>query len=317
MVYVIIYKTYSKIGGFILNIKDFLFPFPTLYKSINRLNEKVKKLNQSESEKQRNYDYASNNENIEEKVLLESLKDTLETKRILEDKAKSTLIAVTITSSLIVNLLNSLHDMKSNSKLLLVLLAVVGFASLLYMVIAGVLSLYSIGEVNTYAKMFPEDYLLPEKEKRTLMADNVEYNYLYNLKRNNFMSTSYRCIITSISLLVFIYIITLIDLGVGYNSNNEVQESNIEGEVINSKITMLSDEISIYSKNIIELQKDLDDVIESEEVNEQKLNYIHASINDINKIIEENPNLETDEIKYLLINLEEQIERMCYVSDGN
>lgn len=300
-----------------MNIKDFLFPFPTLYKSIKKLNEKVEKLNQPENEKQRNYEYASNKENIDEKVFLESLKYTLETKKILEDKAKSTLIAITISSSLIVNLLKSLQDMKSNSILLLVLLVLVGFVSLLYMVIAGVLSLYSIGEVNTFAIMFPEDYLLHEKEKKTLMADNIEYNYLCNLKRNNFMSTSYRCMITSISLLVVIYIITVIDLGVGYNSNNEIQESNMEDEIIKSKISIISDEISNYSNNLVELRKYLADVIESEEVNEQKLIYIHASINYINKVIQENPNLETDEIKYLLINLEEQLEKVCYIRDGN
>lgn len=289
----------------VLNI---VFPFPTLFKATKSINKKIEKLSKSSQEEPYTYEYASNNKSIEEKILLDTLKDTIENKKILEDKAKSTLIAITISSTLIINILKFLQDIDSNSLFLTLLLAIVGFLSLLYMITAGVLSLYSIGEINTVATMYPEDNLLPEQEKKTQIADNIEHNYLNNLKRNNFMTTSYKCMISSISLLVVIFIISTIILGLGYKDKNVTQVYKDELESINSKLSVMSGEISTGKQNIIEVQKEVNDIIESEKITRENLNSINTAVEDFNEIIKNNPSLVTDEIKDLLQDLEKHLE---------
>ncbi|KAB3527201.1 hypothetical protein [Alkaliphilus serpentinus] len=292
-------------------IKDILtiiiFPFPTLFKTTQAISEKIKKLINSSVEKPYSYEYASNNIRIDEKVLLDTLKDTIENKKILEDKAKSTLIAITISSSLIINILRYIQDMKDSAVILSIILAIVGFLSLLYMIVAGVLSLYSIGEINTVAIMYPEDYLLPQQGKNTQIADNIEHNYLHNLKRNNFMTTSYKCIITSISLLVVIFIIATVTLRIGHKKDDLTQEINRQIESINNKISTMSNEISEDKQNIIRIQQRIIYIIERIEITQQKLDNIKESIESINKIIADNPSMVSDEIEKLLFNLEKEL----------
>lgn len=293
-----------KIEDIITNI---VFPFPTLFKATKAINKKIKKLSDSSVEESYSYEYASNNIEIDEKVLLDTLKDTIENKKILEDKAKSTLIAITISSSLIINILKFIQDMKDSSAILAIILAIAGFLSLLYMIIAGVLSLYSIGEINTVATMYPEDHLLPQQEKNTQIADNIEHNYLNNLKRNNFMTTSYKCIITSISLLVVIFIISTVILGLGHKEKDVTLEINKQLEDINSTISTMSTEIYEDKQNIISIQQHIIDSIKDKEITQQKLYNIKESVESINKIISDNPSLVSKDIEKLLLDLEEEL----------
>lgn len=287
---------------------DIMFPFPTLLKATKTINEKIEKLDKSTEQKPYSYEYASNNKWINDKVLLDILKNTIENKKILEDKAKSSLIAVTISSTLIINILKFVQDTKDNSVFLTTLLAIVGFLSLLYMIIAGVLSLYSIGEINTVATMYPEDYLLPNQKKKTQIADNIEYNYLINLKRNNFMTTSYRCMISSISLLIAIFIISTLILGLGYKNTNVTQASQKELETINSKLSVLSDGVSNSKQSTLESQKEINNIIGNEKITQDKFNSINATIKNLNKDLIKNPRIDKNEINKLLQGLEKQLE---------
>src|SRR5690606_3719665 len=218
--------------AFLQNIfNNIIFPFPKLLKASRTINKKIYRLNKSTEEDPYTYEYASNNLNIEDKVLLDTLNDTIEKKKTLEDKAKSTLIAITISTTLIANILKFLQDINGNPVFVMILLLTIGFLSLLYMVVAGLLSLYCISEVNSVAVMYPEDYLLSEEEKKTQIADNIEYNFLNNLKRNNLMATSYKCIIVSLLLLIVFFIISSITIGFGFNSQDDVPVFKNELEV--------------------------------------------------------------------------------------
>lgn len=303
---------------------NIVFPFPSLCKATKAINRKIKKLSQSTQEETYNYEYASNKININDKVLLETLKDTIENKKILEDKAKSSLIAITISSTLIINIMKFVQEIKDNSFFKTIILAIVGFLSLLYMIIAGVLSLYSIGEINTVATMYPEDYLLPEQEKKTQIADNIEHNYLNNLKRNNFMTTSYKCMITSITLLIVVFIISTIIVWKDYDKKDEVQQFKKEVEIINSnieevqklatevesnsdEISILSNEVSADKQNIIDIQNKIMDIINDKENLTEKYNNIVISVEKINQIVANNPKVVTSEIQKLLLDLEEKM----------
>lgn len=177
------------------------------------------------------------------------------------------------------------------------------------MVVAGLLSLYCISEVNSVAVMYPEDYLLPEEEKKTQIADNIEYNFLNNLKRNNLMATSYKCIIVSLLLLIVFFIISSITIGFGFNSQDDVSVFKNELEVINNRISALEDEVSTDKQYMISIQKDIEDIIESENITRENLIIISKTLSRINEIIEDEPNSISEEVINLLLDLENQLGR--------
>lgn len=290
-------------------IKNTVFPFPILLKASRSINNKIEKLSQSTQEEPYTYEYASNNKNIGEKVLLDTLNSTIENKKILEDKAKSTLIAITISSTLIVSILKFLQDIRDNSVFLTIVLLIIGFLSLSYMIVAGLISLHSIGEINTVAIMYPEDYLLPEQEKKTQIADNIEYNYLNNLKRNNFMGISFKCMMVSISLLVVVYIISSLSIGLGHKGDQDaIHVFKDEFKTINNKLSILANEISMDKQNLVDIQREVEDILDNNIiVTKESLISISETLESINKIIRNDPHLVSEEIINLLLNLEKRL----------
>ena len=279
-----------------MNLQDYIFPFPALYNSSKIINKKICNLKEANDDKPYCYEYASSNENINADILSTILKDTIENKKILEDKAKSTLIAITISSTLIVNILNFLKNINGDLIFLTKILAIIGVLCVFYMLIAGVLSLYSISEINTVAIMFPDDYLLPDIERKLQIADNIEYNYLNNLKRNNFMTTSYKCMISSLSLLLIIFIILTFSFVLEKDNiaNQGLYKDSTDLEKTMSKIV---EEYVINKQSQIILQQEITNLFESDKVINDKIDVIMMNIESIYTILRENLNVNTNEIK--------------------
>ena len=277
-----------------MKLKDYIIPFPALYSSSKIINKKISNLMESNSEKPYCYEYSSSNEGINIDVLLSLLKDTVENKKTLEDKAKSTLIAITISTTLIINLLNFLKNMESNSIILTSFLVILGILCVFNMIIAGVLSLYSISEINTVANMFPEDYLLPDQEKRLQISDNIEYNYLNNLKRNNFMTTSYKCMISSISLLLIIFIISTFSFAL---ENNNTANQDLYNDLSDIKKAMftISEEYLVNKQSQISIQQEIKTLTENDKTTDDQLDHIKTTIDDIYTFLKENSDIDINE----------------------
>ena len=69
-----------------MTLLDYICPFPALYKSSKIINKKICSLGQSNEEKPYCYEYASSDDSINTDVLLSILNDTIDNKKILEDK---------------------------------------------------------------------------------------------------------------------------------------------------------------------------------------------------------------------------------------
>ena len=285
-------------------IRDFLFPFLSLYKSTRITNNKIDSLLNSKPDRPYSYEYASTNENLEDRILIETLRETIENKKILEDKAKSSLIAITISQHLFLILLNLYRFSQFYSSL--VALAFISFFSLTYMVMAGILSLYSIGEINKVSTMLPEDYLLEKKERNIQIADNIEYNYLNNLKRNNLMSTSYKCMITSISLLLLIFLISTAISLQAHTKKEELQTMNNEINKIGSQISNVSKHNSDNRQVIVDIQRNIMKSINYSRNLEENLRATNLLIKDMNKKLDQN----ADGIKKLLMELEKEVKAL-------
>lgn len=128
---------------------------------------------------------------------------TLDYKKSLEEKAKTNVIGITIASSLILGLSATISS--NNISYLSLRIIAFGLAvfSILQMIIAGILSSIVLSELNRHYQLFPEDITDPEDQKLRTIAIDTELNINLNVRRNNYMNSSYKSIkIAIISLLV-------------------------------------------------------------------------------------------------------------------
>ena len=233
-----------------MKIFSLLFPFYQLHNSTQEINKKIEKL--MKSPETYNFEYASINPAIKKDVLKETLNSVLSNKQELENKAKSSLIAIMIALTIISSL------------------------SLLYMVIAGILSLYTLSEINKVCFPFPEDGLLDNKDQKEGLAQDIEGNYLYNMKRNNYMNTSYKCIVVSITLLVVIFLIS--SISIIFNRINDDNAIN----ALNGKVTTIEeqtkDSIITVEKRLNALENHLINVDNENSIQNDKYNSIKIEV---------------------------------------
>lgn len=226
-----------------------IFPYFDLKCAAKCVNCKFERLN--EDTDNYNYEYATLDERVEISVLKDTLSLVLSTKKDLEDKAKSSLVAITISSALIFNIINLLNDLFELNRTIYIFTMIVSFLSLTYMVVAGALSLYMLSEKNRVYYLFPKDTLRSEEEQKKKLAICIEKNYLTNLHRNNLMNTSYKSITISIVLIVIIFLVSAVAMLVFYsspivkppavntlllNTTNLLEKSSSEFKILLSKL---------------------------------------------------------------------------------
>lgn len=181
------------------NSFNFIFPYIDNYK-------KNKKLKQDKSD---NFSYIENSENIGkdnfEKIYNESLSD----KSKLEDKAKTNVIGITITITLILSVSNILDkiSVKYHSEIITWISFFFVLFSITYMVIAGILAIKVLVNENVAYRINLNN--LSEANERSLIdnyKDCISKNRKQNLVRNNIIYTSYECIRNSIICLLIVFI---------------------------------------------------------------------------------------------------------------
>jgi len=116
-------------------------------------------------------------------------------------------LGVTISVTLIMGLSQALYNSFPMLTSLKVLAIIIGVYALSSMILATSLSLNILGKNNYVYDISPMDKSTNNLEA---IALNAEINSLYNVKRNNYLFTSYRLIINFlVSLLVLFLLITL------------------------------------------------------------------------------------------------------------
>ncbi|MFB4169922.1 hypothetical protein [Virgibacillus sp. JSM 102003] len=182
-------------------------------------------------------------------------------RRSLEEKAKSNILIVTISITVILgmaSLLFSIPEKTNTSNLMNIILVVLFLLSLVYMTIGSILSLQTLnaGELKQRYELSPEDldYLSSiaeedrNKEFKLILSSYNELNNKINLKLNNFASCTYEhirnSIITFFLLGMFISTIFLIN-----QFNGDEKENN---ELINQQqsLEQIHEELDKLNKNI-------------------------------------------------------------------
>lgn len=266
--------------------------FPQLYiiYTNKKVDLKIKKMNEN-AEYQFTYMRGYKKITIEQNK--EFLKNTMEVKRILEDKAKSVLFAVTLSVSLITGFSNSLKFGNNGISTLEFLILLLSIFVMFYLISAGILSLYSLGSVNTFSNYYAEDLALDDCGLKEIIAFSAEYNSKVNIKRNNIMNASYKCIINALLLLFLTFIIQISIPGENIDSYLN-QIIKIEDE-LNYLENQFNSELSSSYNELLKLRNQVK-IIKSEIDKNYKLNEKYIT-NEINKI-----ELELDKVNELLIN---------------
>ncbi len=241
---------------FIKSVFNCVFPFFDNYK----INKKVKKDNTNI------FSYIENSEKISLKKIEEQYNDSLSDKVKLEDKAKTNIVGITITITLILsvsNILNVIVD-KYNSKMITWIAFFLALLSVVYMVGAGILAIKVLVNENIAYKINIKN-LSNDKELREDFECCISKNRNQNIVRNNNIYTSYECIRNSIICLLIIFIMLSLPISheakkvdnyvsnnsfmyaesaIEYFENHDNQVYNIEG--------LVNTYISNHSKDIIE-----------------------------------------------------------------
>lgn len=239
---------------FIKSIFNYVFPFFDNYK----INKKVKKDNTNI------FSYIENSEKISLEKIEEQYNDSLYDKSKLEDKAKTSVVGITITITLILsvsNVLNGIVD-KYNSKPITWIAFFLALLSVVYMVSAGILAIKVLVNENIAYKINIKN-LSNDKKLRKDYECCISKNRNQNVVRNNNIYTSYECIRNSIVCLLIIFIMLSLPISnetkninnyfsnnsfmytesaIEYFENNDIQVCNIE-DLVNTYVSNHSKDI--------------------------------------------------------------------------
>jgi len=219
----------SKIRELIAEIVILLFPLIRLRKANELVNVKIDKLEKGE----KLFSYMAGYEAIEISEAEVFLAKTLEARKALEDKAKTNVLGVTISVSLIIGLSQVFHNNFPSNSLLRFVTVLLAFYSLTSMILATMLSLMILGKFNKVYDLYPTDKSLTSKsEKLDAIAMNAELNMYYNVKRNNYLYSSYGLItnfLISLSILFLMVVIPNHD-----STKNTLQKiQDVQSEIYN------------------------------------------------------------------------------------
>lgn len=234
-------KIFQKIFPFVANVQD---------------NNKIKnKLNLLSSVKT-DLEYMKEYNALSIDQLKDFYNDTFEIKNKLEDKAKINIVGLTISISLILGLSNLITKINESFGMnwITIIVIILSFFSFGYMVAAGILSMAVLVKENSVYKIWPEDLLSGEEKLKEVYALNTEMNINKNIIRNNYIYTSYECIINSLICLSIIFLLSLLPIN-DHQLNHLAYSANESDRYINYKI--------IYTENsTIECHKINKDTLE-------------------------------------------------------
>lgn len=184
-----------------------------------------------------------------------------------EDKAKSNLVAISISVTVMLGLIEPINKIyeKYNNIGVKGIGTILCFAIVFFMINAGILSLKVLMEKNIVYKVSISELNDDDDCMKKIYGQNAELNEMKNTVRNNYINTSFRCIRNALILLSVIFMMGIIPIG---NDNkietkkqiNKLQESINE---VNNKIIKLE----IYNSSngkIIDNQKEKIECLEED-----------------------------------------------------
>jgi hypothetical protein len=222
-----------------------VLPFGVVYCA----NRKIKK--QSE-EIEKNPSANPSPSNISIEVIKEIYESTISAKSILEDKLKQNIASITIASSLIIGLLALLGSGAAHLRYgyFAWVIYCVASLTLLYMVIAGYISISTLAGKNIVHRLSIDELTLTENERKDKYFIYNRLNTNLNLSRNNYLFASYLCMRNALIFLMILFFIIALPIS---NFINKKNYSHIQTE----NFLYSSNSIEFLNRNmkIVEFEK--------------------------------------------------------------
>lgn len=227
---------------------------------------------------------------------------TLEVKKSLEDKLKTSLFSVTIGITVLTSAITFLFN-DSISSLSVTHKGVIfftGSVAIIYMILAGIFAIKTISGFISVYQLFPED--IAEKNdavKKESVAICAELNSLSNIIRQNLMNVSFHCIINSLFVIVIFFFLVggssfiiknkadqqkKIDVIVHPNQNNiDLLNSKISEQDASNRKNMkfLKDNIESQGKYILRINSSIKEI--KKEMTANRINIKDSKTKDSNK----------------------------------
>lgn len=231
-----------------------------------RIVDEALKKKQTKVDAESYHEYIPNSAELSIEQLNELQKDFFEYKKSFEEKAKISIVGITIAISIIfawTTFLDQFYDGHNVSIWVTLIIIILSAFSLFNMLVASFLSLKMIGDMNVFYKLQPTNFTLEEGKKKKKIAQYIEHNYIYNLRRNNYLYASFKSLLISIITFVVVFCIILLPIHRKKEVNNAIKG---ELESINSNLLNISEN----------LLKDNDEDKQSDKASSEKCNNKHS-----------------------------------------
>ena len=213
--------------SWLIKLLYFIFPIIELKKA-------EKEILKDEEENEINIDYTNTDKNLIEKIY----NDPFEIKKLIDDKAKTGIVGVTIAVGLISSISTNFENLSPVSILLYII-------ALGYSFISGYLSLTLLSNKNVIYKLKTDDSFLEENKLKEAMIINTKLNIKHNINRQNYVYSSYKHLIYSLIIMVFAFLLNIyfFQKKVEKNQNINVQIDLIKLDTLEQSFKKLSSEI--------------------------------------------------------------------------
>lgn len=219
-----------------------------------QINKKIKGKIHCIENKEVELEYMKKYKDLSIEQLKNFYNDTFKIKNKLEDKAKMNVVSLTISISLILGLSDLIAKVNKNIGIdwLNIIMVIFPILSIGYMVTASILSISVLIKENAIHVIFPEDLILEEEELKKVYAESTELNVKRNTIRNNYIYTSYECIINALVCLTVIFFLSVLPIN-GINNGEDRSSAYIGYKII-------------YSENFMDYCNEIDEHILKEKV---------------------------------------------------
>lgn len=195
---------------------DLVFPMISNCQANANLREKIhpKDENGQDIEPESILSYIENSDRINLDILKDRYDETFKTKEKIEDKAKTNIIGISISITLIMgasgilSVLNNKYLSPAVSWVAFVLIVV----SIIYMLTAGILIIRLLTNENEVYMVTLSELASGGEILRDQYGKRISQNQNKNVIRNNYLFTSYECIRNSLVCLFVILILTTIPI---------------------------------------------------------------------------------------------------------
>lgn len=187
---------------------DSICPYSSNKKCERKIRERQKNiLNTEEFDKKTKAEYRDVVKQHDVEKIAVIYEDALTAKGKLEDKAKSMTLAITVSVTLILGLIDKISTVFETINFVLIrgLIASISILAIWYMIIAGLASAkVFLTDIMVYKIDDTDGNLLQQYQK------NIILNRLSNIVRSNYIYTAYECLRNSLILLFCLFVFLVI-----------------------------------------------------------------------------------------------------------